>query len=102
MTVNARLYSKPGCHLCEQALADLEQLQKRVPHVLELVDISDDAQLMSTYGERIPVLSVGEREYSAPLGKALLEQALREAASAPRREPIGSDRPGPASESHGR
>ena len=80
MTRRATLYTREGCHLCEQALADLQQLRQRVPHELQLVDITSDAQLMRVYGERIPVVSVGGREYAAPLGKALLERALREAA----------------------
>ena len=81
MTVQATLYTKEGCHLCEQALADLQQLRQRLPHELQLVDITTDAQVMRVYGERIPVLSVGGREYAAPLGKALLERVLREAAA---------------------
>jgi hypothetical protein len=80
VTVQVRLYTRDGCHLCEQALADLKKLQARVPHRLELVDISTDPGLMDAYGERIPVLSIGGREYGAPLGKAALERALREAA----------------------
>jgi hypothetical protein len=79
MTLRVTLYTKPGCHLCEQAEADLVRLRVRHPHSLELVDISADAQLMREYGERIPVLSVGGREYAAPLSPGLLERALAEA-----------------------
>jgi hypothetical protein len=79
MTVTARLYFKPGCHLCEQAEADLSRLRKSQPHALELVDITACDELMRSYGERIPVLEVGGREYEAPLPMALLERALRNA-----------------------
>jgi hypothetical protein len=79
MRVRARLYTRVGCHLCEQAETDLRQLQARVPHQLELVDISGDPGLEQLYGARVPVISVGGREYGAPLDKALLERALREA-----------------------
>jgi hypothetical protein len=34
---------------------------------------------MRRYGERIPVVEVGGREYAAPLSLAVLERALREA-----------------------
>jgi len=78
--LRARLYTKAGCHLCEDALGELNRLQARQPHELELVDISDDPDLVQRYGERIPVLEVAGREYAAPLPRAVLERALREAA----------------------
>ena len=34
---------------------------------------------MRDYGERVPVLLVGGREYNAPLPLAVLERALRNA-----------------------
>jgi hypothetical protein len=79
MTIRATLYTKPGCHLCEQALADLERLRRRYPHELRLVDITTDPELMRAYGERIPVLSIDGREQAAPLPAAVLERELRRA-----------------------
>jgi len=73
------LYMKPGCHLCEQAEADLARLRPHQPHTLELIDISHDAELMQRYGLRIPVLTVAGREYDAPLDVRQLERALAEA-----------------------
>jgi len=79
--VELRLYMKADCHLCEATRADLERLRARHPHTLELVDITTDAALMRQYGERIPVVRVGGREYAAPLTAADLERALRQAAA---------------------
>ena len=73
-----RLYAKPGCHLCEEARRDLDQLRKPMPHTLEEVDISAEPDLVRRYGERIPVVEVGGREYAAPLSWLVLERALRE------------------------
>jgi hypothetical protein len=78
MSLRVRLYSKPGCHLCDEALAELNKLRAWHPHALDVVDISRDPQLMHIYGERIPVLEVGGREYAAPLSRTLLERALEE------------------------
>jgi hypothetical protein len=78
--LRARLYTRLGCHLCEEARRDLEALRARLPHELQLVDISDDPDLVQRYGERIPVLEVAGREYAAPLPRAVLERALRQAA----------------------
>lgn len=80
--VHATLYTKPGCHLCEDAQADLKRLRRRYPHTLALVDITRDADLVRRYWERIPVLRVGAQEWGAPLTPALLERALRQAADA--------------------
>ena len=79
MTIQVTLYTKPGCHLCEQALADLARLRRRFPHELRLVDITTEPELMRDYGERIPVLSINGREQAAPLPAAVLESEMRRA-----------------------
>ncbi len=81
MTLSATLYTRPGCHLCEDAEANLGRLRTRHPHALRLVDITSDARLMQEYGLRIPVLAIGGYEYDAPLPAAVLERALRQAAA---------------------
>ena len=77
MSVRVRLYMKPDCHLCEDVVAHLERLQRQLPHELEQVDISVDADLLRRYGARIPVLELAGHEYAAPLPPTLLERALR-------------------------
>jgi hypothetical protein len=79
MTLTATLFTKPGCHLCEDALAILGGLRARHPHALKVIDITSDADLVRTYGERIPVLAIAGREYDAPLPAAVLERALQQA-----------------------
>ncbi|MGN6373704.1 MAG: glutaredoxin family protein [Solirubrobacteraceae bacterium] len=50
------LYSKPGCHLCEEALAVLRRAQERAPFELFECDITSDEALHRAYFERIPVV----------------------------------------------
>ena len=52
------LYSRPGCHLCEEARESLERVQTRAPFTLQEVDITTDDALHMRYLERIPVVSV--------------------------------------------
>ncbi len=52
------LYGRPGCHLCEDARAVLEELRTRVPFALEQVDIERDDALHRRYLERIPVVAL--------------------------------------------
>ncbi len=64
MSVTITLLGKPGCHLCDDALAVLERIQADAPFDLRTVDIEDDDALMRAYLERIPVVVLdGEEVY---------------------------------------
>lgn len=54
------LYTRAGCHLCEEAELALTALD--VPHRLEKVDIETDDELFKRYLERIPVVAVDGEE----------------------------------------
>jgi glutaredoxin len=56
------LYSRPGCHLCEQMKATIDRVAQSIPLTLEVIDISDDADLDARYGLVIPVLLVDGRK----------------------------------------
>jgi glutathione S-transferase len=56
------LYGKPGCHLCDEARAELERFRSEHPFEVEQVDITLDAELHRRYGERIPVLELDGEE----------------------------------------
>ena len=56
------LYGKAGCHLCDEARAEIEAVRARRPFALTEVDVSLDPVLHARYGERIPVLMVGGEE----------------------------------------
>jgi glutaredoxin len=58
------LYSRPGCHLCDEARATLERLRARQPFALEEIDITGHDDLHARYLERIPVIAVDGRELS--------------------------------------
>jgi glutaredoxin len=52
------LYTRPGCHLCDEARAELQGFDE-----IELreLDIDADEGLLRTYLERIPVVEVDGR-----------------------------------------
>lgn len=52
------LYSRPGCHLCDDMKAVIARVARTVPLTLTEVDISTDPGLDSRYGMEIPVLCV--------------------------------------------
>jgi hypothetical protein len=52
------LYSKPGCHLCDDARLVVAEVCAAVGEEFLEVDISTDAELMRRFGEEIPVTFV--------------------------------------------
>jgi glutaredoxin len=56
------LYSRPGCHLCDEARESLQRVQTRAPFTLEEVDIETDDALHARYLERIPVVAVNGQD----------------------------------------
>jgi flavoprotein len=53
------LYSRPGCHLCEEALEELVALHgEGYRFELREVDIESDEALLRSMLERIPVLEL--------------------------------------------
>jgi glutaredoxin len=62
LTLSLRVYSAPGCHLCEVALGVIERVRGDLAFELEIVDISADPALEERYRERIPVVEIGGEE----------------------------------------
>ena len=58
------LYSRPGCHLCDEMKLVVQRVARSAsePVTLEVVDISTDAGLETRYGLEIPVLLVNGRK----------------------------------------
>jgi glutaredoxin len=52
------LYTKAGCHLCEDALAALQRLRAEIPFEICARDIEQDEALLRAYFERIPVIAL--------------------------------------------
>jgi len=56
------LYSKPGCHLCDEMKHVVDRVGSRIPFTLKVVDISTDRDLLERYGLEIPVLEIDGRK----------------------------------------
>ncbi len=56
------VYSKPDCHLCEDAIAALRGLQSELAFELRELDITTDETLHRAYFERIPVVALDGEE----------------------------------------
>ena len=62
--ITLTLYSRPGCHLCDEMKTVVERVVRSAPEpmTVEVVDISTDPELESRYGVEIPVLLVNGRK----------------------------------------
>ena len=64
------LYSRPGCHLCDEMKAVVDRVVKQAGArggrhasvTIEEIDISTDAALEARYGPEIPVLLVNGKK----------------------------------------
>lgn len=57
------VYLRQGCHLCEQALADIARVAGPA-HPVREIDIDAEPSLVARYGEEVPVIEVAGREVS--------------------------------------
>jgi glutaredoxin len=78
------VYSRPGCHLCEEALAEIAALHAEgYRFELREVDIESDELLLRRMLERIPVVEVD--------GEAVSELVLDGACLRARLDTVGVD-----------
>lgn len=54
------MYHREGCHLCDDVVASLSQLQKELGYKIKRVDIDEDATLRDKYNADIPVVIVND------------------------------------------
>ena len=71
------VYSRPGCHLCVEAVTRLEGLREELGFDLHELDIEADEQLQRAFFERIPVVVLdGEELCEYFLDEPLLRERL--------------------------
>ena len=56
------LYSKPGCHLCDEVKAQLERLRKTHPFEWREMNILDEPEAFERFKEEIPVVFINGRK----------------------------------------
>jgi len=74
--IEVTLYTREGCHLCDETKEILSSLQKEFPHQLALVDIDDDPLKAEEYANVIPVVEVDNLVLKAPISREELKIAL--------------------------
>ncbi|HEY1468646.1 MAG TPA: glutaredoxin family protein [Candidatus Acidoferrum sp.] len=78
------LYTRPGCHLCDDAKAAMAPLLREFHAPLREVNIDLDAELAAKYGWDIPVVFIGSRKAAKHrVDLAQFRRQLQEAQQAP-------------------
>ena len=72
------LYSKPGCHLCDEMKHVIDTVAARVPLWMDVIDITTNPELLARYGVEIPVLLIdGKKVAKYRVSAEELERRLR-------------------------
>ena len=56
--IQVNIYSRPGCHLCDEAKEVIERVRSRYPFALQVINIETDPALETAYGTEIPVVTI--------------------------------------------
>ena len=62
-TPRVTVYSRPGCHLCEEALAVVAKVCADLGESYDVVNIDVDATLAERFGEEVPVTFVDGKQH---------------------------------------
>ena len=72
------MYTRRGCHLCDDAWATLEKAKLRYPFSLTAIDVDEDPDLLLQYGNEVPVTAINDRvQFRGGLNAVLLNRVLR-------------------------
>ena len=71
------IYSRPGCHLCDEMKAVVQKVAETLSLEIEEIDISTDPALDARYGLEIPVLMLdGKKVAKYRVSEAQLRRLL--------------------------
>jgi glutaredoxin len=52
------IYSRQGCHLCDDAHNTLESLREELKFEIEVINIDEDPELVKLYSDQVPVIHI--------------------------------------------
>ncbi len=52
------IYSRQGCHLCDDAFNTLESMREELNFEIDVIDIDENAELVKLYSDQVPVIHI--------------------------------------------
>ena len=78
-SIRIEIYSRPGCHLCDEAKAVIEPLTQRYAFQLTVTNVDSNPELRAAYGTEIPVILInGAEAFRHRVDAETLERKLRQ------------------------
>jgi glutaredoxin len=56
------IYSRPGCHLCDDAKVVINRVAARIPLAIREINIDDDPEACARFNDQIPVIFIDGRK----------------------------------------
>ena len=76
--VRIEMFSRPGCHLCDEARDVIEQARSHYPFKFRIINIENERKLEAAYGTEIPVVRInGNKAFKYRVDSQELERKLR-------------------------
>ncbi len=60
--ITVKIYSKPNCHLCDEAKTVLQTVRNQIPFELNEINIEADPDYYNLYKEQIPVIFINDQK----------------------------------------
>lgn len=77
-TIQIDIYSRPRCHLCDDAKEVIERVRRRYPFSVRIINIEDNPALEKAYGTEIPVIFInGNKAFKYRVDEAELEKKVK-------------------------
>ena len=57
------VYSRHGCHLCENAVNTLEGMREELAFTIEVIYIDGNPELEKLYGHEVPVIHINGKHH---------------------------------------
>jgi glutaredoxin len=75
--VQVEMFSRPGCHLCDDALKVINDARTRYAFDFRVINVDEDAERASAYVEQIPVIHInGSKAFKFQVDPSELESKL--------------------------
>ena len=77
-SIHVEIYSRPGCHLCDEAKEVIDRVRLRFPFAFRVINIETDPDLEKAYREQIPVVFInGNKAFKYHVDERELEKKVK-------------------------